>query len=479
MVKIMKNTSIWLRDKQERTFKPLTKNLKLDCLIIGGGITGVSLLYELSDTNLKVALVERNKIAEGVTSKSTAKINYLQGITYSKIQSDVSRFAAEKYLESQKEGIEVIKSIVKKEKINCNLEQVTSRLYGKETETKQIEKEYMFLKENNIDVEKQENNLSVKDTYVFNPVKYVDALANICLKKEKKIYENSLVTEIISKESGYSCKVNGFTIEAKKVVLACHYPFELFPFFLPTRTYIEKSYIMANKTPIKKEETFITTYPNILSKRYYETYEIVLKGSHNICNKLNAEKNFAELSPNENTEYLWSNEDIMTSDHLPFIGFIDKNLLLSTGYNTWGMATSAIASKILKDTLLGKYNKYLEVFHPYRSINLAKIKQYPINLLSNVKGFVENKIYKKKKWYPKNLTFSMKNWRSVAKYKIGEKEHIVYTTCPHMFCTLTFNEIEKTWDCPCHASRFDITGKCIKGPSIYNITYKEESSSLK
>ena len=96
-----------------------------------------------------------------------------------------------------------------------------------------------------------------------------------------------------------------------------------------------------------------------------------------------------------------------------------------------------------------------------------------------MKAFVENKIYKKKKWYPDSLTFSMKGGRSIAKYKVGEKEYIVYTTCPHIGCTLTFNEVEKTWDCPCHASRFDIRGKCVKGPSIYNITYKEESSSLK
>ena len=84
-------------------------------------------------------------------------------------------------------------------------------------------------------------------------------------------------------------------------------------------------------------------------------------------------------------------------------------------------------------------------------------------------------IIKNKKWYPKSLTFTKKYGKSVATYKEGSKEHIVYTKCPHVGCTLIFNEVEKTWDCPCHASKFNIDGKCIKGPSLYDISYKKKT----
>lgn len=473
----MINQSIWLAEAKNFHFESLKKDVETDILIIGGGISGISLLYELMDTKLNVMLVERNEIGGGVTSKTTAKLNYLQGIVYSKIKNDVSSESAKLYLNSQREGMKKIIDTIKKEKIDCNLKCVTSFLYGKEKDAKDMEKEYEFLKENNVEVTKEKNSLSVKDTYVFHPLKYLYALANICKNNNAQIYENTLITDLKRKGKFYICNSNGFKIKAKRVVLACHYPFELIPFFLPVRTFIEKSYIMAKSSEIIKNETFITTYPDIVSKRFYTDYEITLTGSHVICNHLNVKKNFKKLTKKDTPEFLWSNEDIMTADYLPFVGKIEKNLFLMTGYNTWGMITSRIAALLIKDLLLGKENIYQKAFDPYRKLNTLKLKQYPVNIVSNMKGFLENKIYKKKKWYPSNLEFSMRNGKSIAKYtNEKEEEFLVYTTCPHMGCTLTFNEIEKTWDCPCHASRFDLKGKCIKGPSVKDITYP---SSLK
>lgn len=472
----MKNTSIWLENKRMFDFKSLKDNLDVDVLIIGGGITGVSLLYELKNTNLKVCLVERNKIGRGVTSKTTAKLNYLQGIVYSKIAKDVSELAAKTYLNSQIAGINHLLENINKENITCNLEKVTSYIIG--TKQADIDREYNFLKNNGINVKKEDLSLYVDDTYVFHPIKYLEALLNAVVKKNKLIFENTEVIELNKEAEGYICKTKDACIKAKKVVLACHYPFKLFPFFLPVRTYIEKSYCMVTKVKNNPKITYITDYPDIHSKRYYEdngkVYEIELGLSHNTCVKNDDKENFRKLIKDKSIEYLWSNEDIMTSDHLPFIGFIKKDLLLATGYNTWGMATSAIASLILKDILLGKYNSYSEIFKPFRSINLAKIKQYPLNVLGNLKSFIGPKLNKKKVWYPANLTFKKINGKLIAIYKEKDKEYKVIPKCPHVGCTLIFNEPEKTWDCPCHASKFDLSGKCIKGPSLKDITYKEK-----
>lgn len=472
----MTNKSIWLENKKDFNFKSLKENLEVDVLIIGGGITGVSLLYDLRNTNLKVCLVERNKIGEGVTSKTTAKLNYLQGIVYSKIVKDVSKNAAKRYLNSQIEGINHVIENIKNEKIDCNIEKVSSYVYG--TKEKDIKGEYEFLKENGINVTKEDLSLKVDDTYVFHPLKYIESLVTIVAKKNNLIFENTEIIDLEKVDVGYICKTKEAIIHAKKVVLACHYPFKLFPFFLPTRTYIEKSYVIATKVKDNPKITYITDYPNIHSKRYYKdkgnVYEIELGLSHNTCVKGDHKENFRKLIENKSFDYIWSNEDIMTSDHLPFIGFIKKDLLLATGYNTWGMSSSAIASLILKDILLGKENKYTEVFKPYRSLNLAKIKQYPINILGNLKSFIGPKLKKEKDWYPKNLTFKKENGTLIAIYKENNKEYKVTPICPHVGCTLIFNELEKTWDCPCHASRFDLSGKCIKGPSLKDITYHDK-----
>jgi len=472
---MMKKQSIWLDGVENLNFPSLNENIDVDILIIGGGITGVSLLYELKEQAQNVVLLERNQIGHGVTSKSTAKLNYLQGIVYSQIARHVSYDSARLYLESQIEGIQHIRNIIQKEKIACHFTKVKSILYGTEKDEKDIEREYQFLRVNHIPVIKENNTLSVSDTYVFHPVLYVQALAKCSIRSNIKIYENSKVTDLSSDSYGYLCHVNGCVVRAKKVVLACHYPFQLFPFFLPIRTSIEKSYVMAYPVPMQKKETFITTYPNIVSKRFFKNYEILLSGSHPICNELRTPLHFQKLMQNHRPQFLWSNEDIMTSDSLPFIGQISECLYLATGYNTWGMATSNIAAHLLKDLLNHQQNKYSEVFFPNRSFHLFRLKKYSLNLFYNMKGMFENKIMKKKSWYPTNLSFSMKNGKSIARYTLDGEEYLVNTTCPHLGCTLLFNEVEQTWDCPCHASRFDLKGKCIKGPSIQDITYTESS----
>ena len=165
---------------------------------------------------------------------------------------------------------------------------------------------------------------------------------------------------------------------------------------------------------------------------------------------------------------------MITIDKLPYIGYLanNKNLLIGTGYNTWGMTNGTLAGFILSELVMNKTNKYQDLFDPTR-FNLINFKEYLINISCNLKGFIQNKIIKNKKWYS-NVEIKNINGKSVGIYKENNITYKVYTTCPHLGCTLVFNEIDKTWDCPCHASRFNLKGECIKGPSTTNITFKEK-----
>lgn len=320
--------------------------------------------------------------------------------------------------------------------------------------------------------------ISVDNTAFFHPLKYLTCLKNICNKKFR-IYENTKVIEINKCKDGYICKTNSNIIKAKYVVVASHYPYFLFPYLFPLKVHLEKSYICASK--VKVDDYFSSTNVGAptLSLRYFnngkDIYKLVLIGSHNLAFCNNDESYFNQLS-NHNPKkinYIWSNKDIITPDYLPYIGFIDDNLLLATGYNTWGMTNGTIAGRLISDLILGNKNKYMELFDPKRGLNLGKIVNYPINLVSNVKSFVGSKLNKNKSWYSDRVYFTKKNGRDLAIYidDAGVK-HIVYNKCPHLKCGLIFNEVEKTWDCPCHGSRFDIDGKCTQGPSNYDISYK-------
>lgn len=483
----MKRNSIWLDYLDKNNEKKLDKNISVDVLIIGGGISGVSALYYLRNSNLKVALVERDKIGSGVTSKSTAKITFLQENIYSKLKKYHSEETAKLYLEAECLAIKEITNIIKINNIDCDLEESSSCLFtDKEKEIKKLKAEKDLLEKFNIKTEEITTDFDCKyafkvsDTYVFNPIKYLNKLKEIIKNKNTSIYEDTNILEIRKEADYYLAKTTNNTIKCKYVVIASHYPFFLLPYLFPMKVSLEKSYIEAYQCSKNDKYNAINIGKPTKSIRYYtdkdKTYKIELGESHNICIKNNELNNFHNLEKriNKERDYYWSNIDVMTSDFLPLIGALKDKILIGTGYNTWGMTNSTIAGMVLSDIILERENKYIKLFNPKRGINLANLFNFPIILSSNIYSFLNSKINLNKSWYSKNIRFDVRDGKKVAIYKDKEDiEHIVYIACPHLKCNLIFNEAELTWDCPCHGSRFDIDGKCIEGPSNYNISYKE------
>lgn len=479
----MKNYSIW-SEEIKSTYEKLDKDLNVDILIIGGGMTGVNVAYQLMNSNMKVCLVEKNVIGSGVTSRTTGKLTFLQEDIYSKLKFYHGDLVSKFYLESQKDAIKLAQSIIDKENIDCNLESVKSFIIN--NNDKKFIKENEVLKSfdvmlnyiNKLPNGENKESFYVDDTYVFHPIKYLNSLVNIVVKNGVIVYENTKVIEIDKKDGYYFCKANNSIIKCKYIIFALHYPYFLIPFLTPFKTKLEKSYIRAKKVDNNYKYSSITISKPTVSTRYISSkdkhYQIYLTNSHNLCIRNNESKEFREFIK-DNPDYVWSNKDILTNDYLPFIGSIneDSTLLIGTGYNTWGMTNGILAGKILSDIILKKENKYIPLFDPKRCLNIGKIINTPIIIGSNAYFFIKSKVSKNKSWYGSNVRFEKRNGKDIAIY-IDEKnkEHIVYNICPHLKCGLIFNEVELTWDCPCHGSRFDIDGKCIEGPSNYDISYK-------
>lgn len=479
--------SIWNKKEKIDNVKVLNKDIQTDILIIGAGITGMTTAYFLKDKN--ITIVDANLIGHGVTLNTTAKINYFQERVYTKIKNMSGNDKAVKYLNSQIYAIKNIKEIIEKNNIECDFKQVPSFVFANcESEIEPLNKEIEFLKQNNIKVYEKKLNISIKnyksycvdDTYIFNPIKYLNGLKEIL--KDINIYENTKITNIEKQESSYICYTDKYKIKAKKVVIATHYPYFLLPLLMPIKTEIEKSYIVVSKVKKDGEFTCISSSSPVYSCRFYndgnDVYQISLAESHNTSIKQNDKEHFNNVKKifklkEKDIVMTYSNQDMITPDHMPYIGEIKNNMYIGCGYNTWGMTNSILASKIISDLILEKENEYIEIFNPNR-FNLANLVKLPIIMLSQIKSFLGPKLNKNKSWYLNRISFIDKNGKSLAVYKDESGfKHIVYNKCPHLGCSLIFNEEEKTWDCPCHSSRFDIDGKCIKGPSNYDISYKE------
>lgn len=451
----MKNYSIWQENIKRREYPTLCENKTVDVLIIGGGLTGISTLYHLKSSKLKVMLVEQGQIGMSTTSRSTGKLSFLQNDLLDKIRTSFDDKIAKKYVDSQIEAIKLIKKLCEKEAIECDLKIANSKLYTQEEkEIKYLDNLSNFLKKCKVKVIKSSSTLvdskymiEVEGTYLFHPLKFLYGLAN----NFSNIYENTAIKKITKVKNQYYCYTDNNVIKTKYVVLASHYPYFNLPFVFPLKAHLEKSYLSASTyNPKSDSQISLISYSNpFVSIRNYNNYLIYLSNSHIISEAPRDKKHFNELIKKVNDlklnpEYLWSNTDIITNDGLPYIGKIDDNLLIGTGYNTWGLASSVLAGKILSDIILNKKNDYIDLFDPKRS-NLEQI----------IGGF--NSVY-----------------RSISGYVQGITKSKSKLSCTHIGCKLIYNEIEKTYDCPCHGSRFDINGRVIMAPANNSIECVKE-----
>lgn len=481
--------SIWNKNEIKRNIEKLNKDIEIDILIIGAGITGMTCAYYLKEKN--ICVVDANKIGHGVTLNTTAKINYFQERIYTKISNIRNKDIAIKYLKSQRYAINHIKDIIESNNIDCDFKQVESFVFANtKNELEPLNKEIEFLKSQGIDVIEKSlpskitsyKSYSVNDTYIFNPIKYLKGIYKILKEKNIEVYENTKIKKIDNDKGYYICHTDEYNIKAKKIVLACHYPYFIMPFLLPLRSHIEKSYIVVSKVKKDLNFTCISSNSPTYSCRFYQDkdniYQICLSESHNTSVNQNDKYHFRRVKEIFNLKekdivMSYSNVDIMTPDHMPYIGRLKDNMYIACGYNTWGMTNGVLAATIISDMILNKKNEYVETFNPNR-INLSNLIALPSILLGQTKSFFGPKLNKNKPWYSNRVTFENRNGKSLATYKDENGfKHTIYNKCPHFGCSLIFNEEEKTWDCPCHSSRFDIDGKCIKGPSNYDISYKE------
>ena len=465
---------LWKKYLNDLSCPSLKENKTVDTLIIGGGIAGLSTLYFLNKSN--VFLVEAKTVGCGVTLGTTGKITYLQQDILYKLLTKNCNLAIN-YLKSQKDAIKLIKEIVKRENIACDLEQSSSLLLtNKVNDLKKIDKIYHFLKSQKVRVKYTEYQklygIMVNDTYTFNPIKFLNFLK---IKLQDKIYENTKIVNIKKVKDGYVCETDkGFTIKAKKVIVTCQYPFFLKPLWLPASSTIEKSSIVVVKEKTNPHLNYITYSKPILSYRTYEDgdniYGIYLSCSHNPTFKENDKFNQNRVIKafnltDKDIVYSWTNMDIMMGDNLPLLGKVDNNLYIATGFNTWGMTNGVLSGKIIYEEINNNKVMYGNIFNPGRIKKYQKFyKSFTTNLIAFIKGIKPNK-----KWYD-SITIN----NNVGIVKVKGKSYYVKTICPHLKCPLVFNEVDKTWDCPCHSSRFTYDGKWLKGPSKENITLKKE-----
>ena len=345
---------------------------KLDVAIIGGGLTGLSTAYYLRNSSLKVAVFEQSKIGGGVTSRSTAKITYLQGDIYQRLGNK-----AKSYYLSQKEAIWELLKIIEDENISCELEKVPSIIFclNKENDSK-IQFEKKLLESFGAHpYEVQHPNISsgigISDSYVFHPLKFLSGLYKALISKVF-IYENTLVFDMKKEDGHYLIHTTNGDFFAKNVVIANHYPFFLLPNLFPLKTYVQREYVNAAKISHPSLFTAINIDSDLHSIRYYKNYLLYGSNRHRLTEKIDFGKNYDKSRSDfkrlfdKIPERTWDNQDIVSHDLLPFIGRFDSHLYVGTAYRGWGMTNCVLAGRIISSFILYHTALYQDLFSPTR-----------------------------------------------------------------------------------------------------------------
>ncbi len=424
--------SVWTETGRRMHFEPLNKSINTDVLIIGGGIAGILCAHMLKSEGVDCILVEADKICNGITKDTTAKITLQHGLIYSKLIKQFGQEKAKLYLDAQAKACEKYAELC--QSIDCDYEKKDFYVYSLDGREK-ILKEVSDLKALGAKADFSESvdlpftvagAVRVKDQAQFHPLKFAFEIA-----KDLPIYENTKVLELMPNKA----VTDHGEITCKKMIVATHFPIlnKHGGYFL--KMYQHRSYVIALEGAPYTHGMYVDESDKGLSFRSYRNLLLLGGGGHrtgkNGGNWRELEAFASKHYPSAKTVYKWATQDCMTLDGIPYIGRYSKStpdLYVATGFNKWGMSSSMVSAMILSDLVCGKNNKYAKVFSPSRSIMRP---QLAINAFETAVNMLTPTVPR----------------------------------CPHLGCALKYNSEEHSWDCPCHGSRFSESGELIDNPA--------------
>ncbi|MCD8502421.1 MAG: FAD-dependent oxidoreductase [Bacillaceae bacterium] len=472
-------------------FPSLQEDINSEVTIVGGGITGITTGYLLSLAGKKVTIIDAGRLFNGTTGHTTAKVTAQHGIIYEELIQHFGEERAKMYYVANDSAKAFIKDTVSKQNISCEFEETEAYIYtNSEKELKKLEREAEAYKKLGIRgdlVNAMPLQLPMRSAIImekqaqFHPIKYLLPLVQVILKNGGTIYEN---TTAINIEKGEMPKVitrTGHTIESQSIISCSHFPFYDGKQFFFTRMYAERSYVVAVKDELDYPGgMYVSSETPKRSVRKAGNLLLLGGESHKTGQGINTMKHYEALASFGKDElslsdilYRWSAQDLYTLDKVPYIGRLSTNkdnIFVATGFRKWGMTNSTAAALMLKDLILHGKSQYEPLFGPAR-LNIDPSVKTFISQNSNVAvEFVKGKIDLVDKQIEdvevgEGVHVKINGEKCGAFRDEEGKLHVVNATCTHLGCEVAWNEGERSWDCPCHGSRFSIDGEVLEGPA--------------
>jgi Glycine/D-amino acid oxidases (deaminating) len=499
------NVSNWINTVNPLQFEQLQHNLQTDVLVIGGGISGVTTAWLLAKAGKQVVLIEDGFIGSGETGRTTAHCTWALDDRFSNIEQVFGEEKTRLAAESHAEAINQIERNVQELNIDCHFKRVDGYLFLHPSDKlSTLQKEFEAIQRTGQQVQWMDQTpfifganspcIAFPNQAQFHMLKYLHGLANGFVALGGRIYTQSRATEI--KENQVTC--NGYTITAQQTVVATNTPVNDLV-TMHTKQFPFRSYVIAAAVPKglvpaclwwdtgdMNSKWYTEPYHYVRTEPFNDSYDLLIAGGEDHktgqatkeditederYNKL-IQWTRAHFPMIEHIIYHWSGQVMEPLDYLGFIGKNpgDDNIYIITGDSGNGMTHGTLGGMIITDLIMGKENPWADLYSPRRlpvKVPGRYLKEIADMAAQYTDWITSADIREVESLAPGEGAVMGKGMKRYAVYKDEEGEvHACSAMCTHLGCVVQWNADEKSFDCPCHGSRFTSKGEVINGPAI-------------
>jgi glycine/D-amino acid oxidase-like deaminating enzyme/nitrite reductase/ring-hydroxylating ferredoxin subunit len=493
--------SLWVATSRGEQWPSLAGVHRYDVAVVGAGITGVTTALLLKRAGMRVAVLEMGTVCQGVTGYTTAKVTSLHQLAYAELASRFDDQTAQVYGAANQAAIEQVAALVRELDIDCAFERrpaLTYTLDGEQVAQVQAEAQTAtrvglparFVTETDLPFPIA-GAVRFENQAQFHPHDYVQALVENVDGQGCAVYERSRVVDV---RDGSPCRVEtpGGVVEADHVVVATHLPLLDRGLFF-AKAHPSRSYAMAVRVDgAVPEGMYINVEQPTRSVRAYvrngQRMLIVGGEGHKPGEDDDEARHWESLAvwarkhfPVTSIDYYWSAQDYTSVDKLPYIGRLSRSstgIWTATGFRKWGMTWGTAAAMILADLIQDRTNPWAETFDPNRLTPAQSVTSFVTENLNVARHFVRDRLV-----LPgRDALDSIRPGDGVV-VRIGTQAYAVSRdadggwrslspVCTHMGCHVRWNTAERSWDCPCHGSRYTPDGTLLHGPAVRDLDPK-------
>ena len=491
------NQSYWIESTPATGYEPAPAELDADVAVLGGGIAGLNAAAALQAAGRSVVVVEAARILEGVTGNTTAKVTSSHGRIYDHLEKQFGPEKARLYADSQQAAIEHVARVVESGGVDCDFARTESYIYTEDSSAlESLEQEVEAAARAGLPVSFVREvplpygvagAIRYDGQARFHPRKYLLHVAQGIVRDGGRIMEETVALDV---DEGDPCTVttNRGVIRARDVVVATHIPFLdrglFFARQFPVRDYVVAARMSREEAP---DGMFLSTESPTHSVRVTEDGDAMLLivggEGHTTGREEDGDRRYERLEAWTRDRFgvtelthRWSTQDYTSADRVPFVGRFHagaKRLWVATAFGAWGMTNGVMSGLLLADLITGTENPWADVYDPVRvgpkTTSVPKLVKENVAVGKHLVGgyLSPGDVSSADELEPGEAAVIRHGLTKRATYRDDDGVlHEVSAKCTHMGCIVGWNPGEKSWDCPCHGSRFDVDGNVLQGPAV-------------